>query len=48
MPAQAQAAPEGPPGEAPAVTPQQQQQREQQRRDRTIRGILRKIFGGKG
>jgi len=36
------------PGEGPAVTPQQQQQREQQRRDRTIRGILRKIFGGGG
>ncbi|HKS22300.1 MAG TPA: PBP1A family penicillin-binding protein [Thermoanaerobaculia bacterium] len=34
--------------ERPAVTQQQQQQREQQRRDRTIRGILRRIFGGNG
>ena len=34
--------------ERPAVSPQQQQQREQQRRDRTIRGILRRIFGGNG
>jgi penicillin-binding protein 1B len=47
---QTEAGPEGPPatGEAPAATPQQQQQREQQRRDRTIRGILRRIFGGNG
>jgi len=35
------------PGEGPAVTPQQQQQREQ-RRDRGIRNLLRKIFGGGG
>jgi penicillin-binding protein 1B len=35
------------PDEGPAVTPQQQQQREQ-RRDRGIRSLLRKIFGGGG
>jgi penicillin-binding protein 1B len=48
VPSQTQAEQETPPGEAPAATPQQQQQREQQRRDRTIRGILRRIFGGNG
>src|ERR1051326_1235705 len=35
------------PDEGPAVTPQQQQQREQ-RRDRGIRSLRRKIFGGGG
>jgi hypothetical protein len=44
---QAEMSPEGTP-ERPAVSQQQQQQREQQRRDRTIRGILRRIFGGNG
>jgi membrane carboxypeptidase/penicillin-binding protein len=44
---QAEMLPEGAPGR-PAITTQQQQQREQQRRDRTIRGILRRIFGGNG
>jgi penicillin-binding protein 1B len=44
---QTEAGPEGPPGETPAATQQQQRQREQ-RRDRTIRGILRRIFGGNG
>jgi hypothetical protein len=45
--APAEAGPEGPTAETPAATQQQQRQREQ-RRDRTIRGILRKIFGGNG
>jgi penicillin-binding protein 1B len=45
---QADAAPGGPQPEAPAGTTQEQQRREQQRRDRTIRGILRRIFGGNG
>jgi penicillin-binding protein 1B len=46
---QAEAAPEGPQAETPAGATQQQQQRQrEQRRDRTIRGILRRIFGGNG
>ncbi len=40
---QAAASPEG-----PAVTLRQQQQREQQRRERGIRSLLRRIFGGNG
>jgi hypothetical protein len=43
-----QTAQEGTPEQQPMPSTQQQRRREEQKRDRTIRGILRRIFGGGG